>query len=155
MDGNSFFSFDFLLSQINPLLSWALHASFYAKRHIKEEQRMGRALRMRDEGRKLLCQDQHSARPASPSLPFRSFRGTGGSSSHSRPIFIPLPSGASDAQYCQILNERNTVKNRQGWQKDRAAIWRLLNYCSHRLHQRQTNTHFIYLRKNAIHMLIR
>ncbi|KAK2885925.1 hypothetical protein Q8A67_016762 [Cirrhinus molitorella] len=49
---------------INPLLSWALHASFYAKRHIKEEQRMSRALRMRDEGRKLVCQDQHSARPA-------------------------------------------------------------------------------------------
>ncbi|KAL0158853.1 hypothetical protein M9458_046929, partial [Cirrhinus mrigala] len=114
---------------------WALHASFYAKRHIKEEQRMGRALRMRDEGRNLVCQDQHSARPASSSLPFRSFRGTGGSSPRSRPIFIPLPSGASDAQYCQILNERNTVKNRQGWQKDRAAIWRLSNYCSHRLHQ--------------------
>lgn len=74
MDGNSFFSFDFLLSRINPLLSWALHASFYAKHHIKEEQRMGRALRMRDEGRKLVCQDQHSARSAFPQYAILDFQ---------------------------------------------------------------------------------
>ncbi|KAK9953994.1 hypothetical protein ABG768_016105 [Culter alburnus] len=41
---------------MNPLLSLALHASFYAKRHIREKQRMGRALTMRGEGRKLVCQ---------------------------------------------------------------------------------------------------
>ncbi|ROL47049.1 hypothetical protein DPX16_20701 [Anabarilius grahami] len=44
------------VSWMNPLLSLALHASFYAKRHIREKQRMGRALTMRGDGRKLVCQ---------------------------------------------------------------------------------------------------
>ncbi len=106
MDGNSFFSFDFLLSRINPLLSWALHASFYAKHHIKEEQRMGRALRMRDEGRSWFARTS-TVPVCFPPVCHSGFQ------RHQRklstipvPIFIPLPSGATDTQYCQILNER-------------------------------------------------